>query len=76
MNRLEGEVTDQTGVCRVEALVAAVIDVLAFQCGVPDAHIIDATTEAPAHIEVRACQCRNARFGQCLHGEAVDVGNG
>ena len=73
MNRLEGEVTDQAGIGRVEALVAAVIDALAFQCGVPDAHLVDATAEAPAHIEVRACQCRNARFGQCLDGCTINI---
>ena len=76
MYRLEGEVAYQSGVGGIEAFVAAVVDALAFQCCVPDAHIVDTTGEALTHIEVCACQCRNARFGERLHGEAVDVGDG
>ena len=74
--RLEGEVAYQSGIGRVEALMAAVGNVLALQCRIPDAHVVNATGKATTHIEVRACQCRYARFGQCLHSRSVHVGDG
>ena len=44
MYRLEGEVAYQSGIGRVEALVAAVGNVLALQCRIPDAYIVNTTS--------------------------------
>ena len=52
MYRLEGEVAYQSGIGRVEALVAAVGNVLALQCRIPDAHVVNAAGKAAAHIEI------------------------